>query len=161
MGDHGLHNWWYACLVRAGIVAPGTTSGERMHKARHTAGQRVLDATGNLKPPRSCSGMPRFRHRRRVRGVGQSNNSRTRCGPSWRAKTESFPPSLTKLRQIAIYGGDGFDRREDPRTRAIIRRPCAPSATYRLRRVAASPSCRRPASAAREPLPPTDDRRST
>ena len=27
----------------------GTTSGERMHKARHTAGQRVLDHTGNLK----------------------------------------------------------------------------------------------------------------
>jgi hypothetical protein len=33
----------------AGIVPPGTTSGERMHKSRHTAGQRVLDATGNLK----------------------------------------------------------------------------------------------------------------
>jgi integrase len=28
----------------------GQTSGERMHKARHTAGQRVLDKTrGNLK----------------------------------------------------------------------------------------------------------------
>ena len=27
----------------------GVTSGERMHKARHTAGQRLLDATGNLK----------------------------------------------------------------------------------------------------------------
>ena len=46
MGDHGLHDWWYACLERAGIVAVGTTSGERMHKARHTAGQRVLDAPG-------------------------------------------------------------------------------------------------------------------
>jgi site-specific recombinase XerC len=32
------------------VVAEGQTSGERMHKARHTAGQRVLDAThGNLK----------------------------------------------------------------------------------------------------------------
>jgi site-specific recombinase XerC len=30
-------------------VPEGTTSGERMHKARHTAGQRVLDKTGNLK----------------------------------------------------------------------------------------------------------------
>lgn len=49
MGDHGLHNWWYRCLERAGVVPVGTTSGERMHKARHTAGQRVLDATGNLK----------------------------------------------------------------------------------------------------------------
>lgn len=46
MGDHGLHDWWYGCLERAGVVAHGTTSGERMHKARHTAGQRVLDATG-------------------------------------------------------------------------------------------------------------------
>lgn len=50
MGVHGLHRWWYACLERAGVVAQGQSSGERMHKARHTAGQRVLDAThGNLK----------------------------------------------------------------------------------------------------------------
>jgi integrase/recombinase XerC len=49
MGVHGLHNWWYRCLTNAGIVPEGTTSGERMHKARHTAGQRVLDSTGNLK----------------------------------------------------------------------------------------------------------------
>ena len=50
MGVHGLHKWWYACLARAGVVATGQTRGERMHKARHTAGQRVLDAThGNLK----------------------------------------------------------------------------------------------------------------
>ena len=49
MSDHGLHSWWYRCLARAGVVPEGTTSGERMHKARHTAGQRVLDATGNLK----------------------------------------------------------------------------------------------------------------
>jgi integrase len=49
MGVHGLHDWWYARLAAAGIVAAGTTAGERMHKARHTAGQRVLDKTGNLK----------------------------------------------------------------------------------------------------------------
>jgi site-specific recombinase XerC len=49
MGAHGLHDWWYACLHRAGVVPEGTTSGERMHKARHSAGQRVLDRTGNLK----------------------------------------------------------------------------------------------------------------
>jgi integrase/recombinase XerC len=49
MGVHGTHRWWYACLQRAGVTATGQTSGERMHKARHTAGQRVLDATGNLK----------------------------------------------------------------------------------------------------------------
>ena len=49
MGVATLHRWWYRCLAQAGVVAEGTTSGERMHKARHTAGQRVLDATGNLK----------------------------------------------------------------------------------------------------------------
>jgi len=49
MGDHGLHDWWYGCLERAGLVPKGTTSGEKMHKARHTAGQAVLDSTGNLK----------------------------------------------------------------------------------------------------------------
>jgi integrase len=43
MGVHGLHNWWYRCLARAGIVPQGVTRGERMHKARHTAGQRLLD----------------------------------------------------------------------------------------------------------------------
>jgi integrase len=56
MGDHGLHDWWYGCLTRAGIVPKGTTSGERMHKARHTAGQRVLDATGNLKAAQKLLG---------------------------------------------------------------------------------------------------------
>jgi integrase len=49
MSAHGLHKWWYRCLSNAGIVPEGTTSGEKMHRARHTAGQRVLDATGNLK----------------------------------------------------------------------------------------------------------------
>jgi len=49
MSDHSLHDWWYECLQRAGITQPGVTRGERMHKARHTAGQRVLDHTGNLK----------------------------------------------------------------------------------------------------------------
>jgi integrase/recombinase XerC len=49
LSGHGAHDWWYRCLERAGIVPEGTTSGEHMHKARHTAGQRVLDSTGNLK----------------------------------------------------------------------------------------------------------------
>jgi site-specific recombinase XerC len=49
MGEHATHDWWYRCLARAGVSPAGVTSGERMHKARHTAGQRVLDATGNLK----------------------------------------------------------------------------------------------------------------
>jgi integrase len=49
ISNHGLHDWWYACLARAGVVADGVTKGERMHKGRHTAGQALLDATGNLK----------------------------------------------------------------------------------------------------------------
>lgn len=49
LSAHGLHSWWYRCLEKAAVVETGTTKGERMHKARHTAGQRVLDATGNLK----------------------------------------------------------------------------------------------------------------
>ena len=49
MGVHGLHKWWYRCLQRAGIVAEGATAGKKMHMARHTAGQAVLDKTGNLK----------------------------------------------------------------------------------------------------------------
>ena len=43
-----MHRWWYRELEEAGIAATGETSGERMHKARHTAGQRVPDATGDL-----------------------------------------------------------------------------------------------------------------
>ena len=49
VSPHGMHRWWYGCLARAGVVPEGTSSGERMHKARHTAGQRLLDATGNVK----------------------------------------------------------------------------------------------------------------
>jgi site-specific recombinase XerC len=57
MGGHGLHDWWYGCLERAGVVAQGQTRGERMHKARYTAGQRVLDHTrGNLKATQKLLG---------------------------------------------------------------------------------------------------------
>jgi site-specific recombinase XerC len=49
MSAHGLHDWWYGCLERAQIVSAGQRSGERLHKTRHTAGQRMLDSTGNLK----------------------------------------------------------------------------------------------------------------
>lgn len=48
LGEHGIHSWWYRRLSCAGVVVPGTTRGQRMHGARHTAGQRVLDLTGNL-----------------------------------------------------------------------------------------------------------------
>lgn len=49
IGEYGLHDLWYRWLARAGVVAKGVTSGERLHKARHSAGQRLLDLTGNLK----------------------------------------------------------------------------------------------------------------
>jgi integrase len=57
MGDNGLHNWWYRCLATAGLVPEGTTSGMKMHSARYTAGQRVLDKTkGNLKATQALLG---------------------------------------------------------------------------------------------------------
>jgi integrase len=49
MGEHGLHDWWYGCLARAGIVTEGTTRGEKMHKARHAAGQALLEETHDIK----------------------------------------------------------------------------------------------------------------
>jgi site-specific recombinase XerD len=49
MGEHGMHSIWYRWLARAGIVAPGTTSGSKMHAARHTAAQRLLEKTGNMR----------------------------------------------------------------------------------------------------------------
>ena len=61
MGEHGLHDWWYRCMARAGIVPEGVTAGERMHKARHTAGQLVLDRTGgNLKAAQKLLGHADF-----------------------------------------------------------------------------------------------------
>ena len=56
MGEHGAHDWWYRCLARAGVVPEGTTRGEKMHHARYTAGQRVLDKTGNLKAAQALLG---------------------------------------------------------------------------------------------------------
>ena len=51
MGAHGLQlPGGIAAVARAGVWRPESNFGERMHKARHTAGQRVLDKTGgNLK----------------------------------------------------------------------------------------------------------------
>lgn len=56
IGEHGAHSWWYRCLIRAGVVAPGTSAGHRMHDARHTAIQRVLDRTQNLKAAAKLAG---------------------------------------------------------------------------------------------------------
>jgi integrase/recombinase XerC len=56
MSSTALHRWWYRRLADAGVVATGETHGQRMHKARHTAGQRILDTTGNLKAVQSLLG---------------------------------------------------------------------------------------------------------
>jgi site-specific recombinase XerC len=44
-----VHRWWYRCLVRAGLVPEGTTSGANMHRGRHTAGRDLQRSSGNLK----------------------------------------------------------------------------------------------------------------
>jgi integrase len=56
VGEHTLHDLWYRWLARAGVVAKGVTRGERMHKARHTAAQRVLDLTHNIKAAQKLLG---------------------------------------------------------------------------------------------------------
>jgi hypothetical protein len=84
MGVHGLHDWWYRRLQVAGVVAEGVTNGERMHKARHTAGQRVLDATGNSRRCRNSSDIRQFRRREISTPIGTSTRSRRRwrrCSP--------------------------------------------------------------------------------
>lgn len=50
------HRWWYRCLENAGLTEHGVTRGHKMHKARHTSGQRMLDRTGNLKAVQSLLG---------------------------------------------------------------------------------------------------------
>ena len=45
----GMHNWWYGCLERAGVAEPGQRRGQKMHKARHTAGQALLEETHDIK----------------------------------------------------------------------------------------------------------------
>lgn len=49
MKSTSLHRWWYKRLAQAGLVGAGVTHGRKLHWARHTAGQKLLDETGNLK----------------------------------------------------------------------------------------------------------------
>lgn len=46
MASSTAHNWWYGCLQRAGVVAPGVTSGRRTHTTRHTYATDLGRATG-------------------------------------------------------------------------------------------------------------------
>jgi integrase len=71
MGEHGLHHLWYLWLERAAIVEPGVAAGRKMHASRHTAGQRVLDHTGNLKAVQTMLGHS---------SIGTTGNSYTDWG---------------------------------------------------------------------------------
>lgn len=48
MSSTAAHQWFLRCMKRAGIEPDGRRTAH-MHMARHTAGQRLLDKTGNLK----------------------------------------------------------------------------------------------------------------
>ena len=116
MSSHGAHDWWYRCLTTAGIVPEGTTSGERMHKSRHTAGQRVLDATGNLKAVQNLLGhtsihttgdiyadwdiRPARRHARR-----RARRGRRMTGPARKDSPRDFPETA-HLQWILGSSGD-------------------------------------------------------
>jgi len=92
MGDHGAHDWWYDRLQAAGIVAAGTTSGERMHKARHTAGQRVLDHTGNLKAVQKLLGHASIQTTGDVYADWDIDQLAATLEIVLEAETDSFPP---------------------------------------------------------------------
>jgi site-specific recombinase XerD len=44
-----VHNWWYRCLARAGVVDEGVTSGANMHRGRHTAATELQRSKHDLK----------------------------------------------------------------------------------------------------------------
>lgn len=48
IGEHAAHLWWYRCLQRAGVVEKGITAGRKMHSARYTAAQRLLDESCDI-----------------------------------------------------------------------------------------------------------------
>ena len=104
------------CLERAGIVAAGTTSGERMHKARHTAGQRVLDATGNLKATQKLLGHESIQTTGDVYADWDIDQLADTMRAVLEGENESFPPSYTKPLQNGDYGGGGNRTRVRSRT---------------------------------------------
>jgi integrase len=56
IGQHGCHIWWYRCLARAGVVDQGASAGRRLHWARHTSIQRIVDKTGNISIAQNVAG---------------------------------------------------------------------------------------------------------
>ena len=51
-----VHRWWYRCIVRSGLVPEGTTSGENMHRGRHTVGREMQRAHHDLELTRQMLG---------------------------------------------------------------------------------------------------------
>jgi integrase len=49
LSESGLHDWWYECLRRSGLAAEGQRSGQKMHKARHSSGQALLEEFHDIK----------------------------------------------------------------------------------------------------------------
>src|SRR5215213_481072 len=109
MGVHGLHNWWYRCLECGGAVAEGTRRGERMHKARHTAGSASTPRTGTSRPSQNCSGIRPSRRPPTSTSTGTSRSLRQPSARFRRARnSESFPPSFQQI--PANRGGDAPGR---------------------------------------------------
>ena len=119
MGVHGLQKWWYRCLQRAEIVTEGTTSGKKMHMARHTAGQTVLDKTGNLKAVQKLLGHSSITTTGDIYTHWDIARSSRRCVTLLeRTKGESFPPaSLCAAQRCGVCAWQESNLR-----------PCAPEA---------------------------------
>jgi integrase len=99
--------------VHAGIVPEGVTSGERMHKARHTAGQRVLDATGNLKAVQKLLGHELIQTTGDIYTDWDVSSSRTAC--SRRCKMSDLQSFPTGHGEPAWLSGKWRRRESNPR----------------------------------------------
>src|SRR5207237_747543 len=134
----------------AGIVATGTSSGERMHKARHTAGQRVLDKTGNLKAVQQLLGHASIQTTADVYADWDVDQLAATLADVFsedpgECPSESFPPSPSAT---ASTPPAARSRRVKPAASTSAARPatrpaCTPPTRRRPKR--SSPSCTRPA----------------
>ena len=91
MSSNGTHLWWYRCLAHAGITPQGVHRGEHMHKARPTAGQRVLDKTGNLKAVQMLLGHSSIQTTGDISPTGTSTSLPPRWPKCSRRNSETSP----------------------------------------------------------------------
>ncbi len=68
-----------------------------MHKARHTAGQRVLDVTGNLKAVQKLLGHESIQTTGDIYTDSDMSSSRRHCWRPSRLVRQSFPRALDKI----------------------------------------------------------------